>query len=43
MMNGKWWEAALKKYEPSLPKELQKDWEYVFAHLKNESDDEESS
>lgn len=41
-MTGKdrWWEFALKKFEPTLPPELRKDLDYIFALTHHREEDE---
>ena len=40
IMTGKWWEPFLRKFEPSVPEVFQKNLDYVFSQLKEESDEE---
>lgn len=41
-MTGKdrWWEFALRKFEPTLPPELRKDLDYIFALTHHREEDE---
>ena len=37
----RWWEDSLRKFEPTLPQELRRNLDYIFAVSKHDSDDED--
>lgn len=37
----RWWEASLRKFEPTLPRELKKDLDYIFAMSKQNNEEED--
>jgi len=42
-LQDKWWEQALKKFEITLPAEMQQDLSALFTRVYDQSDDEEES